>query len=208
MIKSITRQKERSFYGHMRNNQNLTNRQTDSNNINGIHLHHQSITILEPVTHIDHNHGIDTSTDPTAKITQTIKDLEITIEVTTIEASAIIEINITEAEITAITEIIIIITDIKTDLTPNLQIEITQDTIHHIIEIMKTITLTIDKDKIPETQLKIPETDRDPTVTIMDINQKITTEIVDEIHQTVNNTIDIIQETETIIEIKIIVTTE
>ena len=32
---SITRQKERSFYGHMRNNQNLPNRQIDSNNVDG-----------------------------------------------------------------------------------------------------------------------------------------------------------------------------
>ena len=31
----ITRQKERSFYGHRRNNQNLPNRQNDSNNVNG-----------------------------------------------------------------------------------------------------------------------------------------------------------------------------
>ena len=35
---SITRPKERSFYGHMRNNQNLPNRKIDSNNINGRQL--------------------------------------------------------------------------------------------------------------------------------------------------------------------------
>ena len=35
---SIARPKERSFYGHMRNNQNLPNRKLDSNNINGRQL--------------------------------------------------------------------------------------------------------------------------------------------------------------------------
>ena len=35
---SITRPKERSFYGHMRNSQNLPNRKIDSNNINGRQL--------------------------------------------------------------------------------------------------------------------------------------------------------------------------
>ena len=35
---SIARPKERSFYGHMRNNQNLPNRKIDSNNINGRQL--------------------------------------------------------------------------------------------------------------------------------------------------------------------------
>ena len=35
---SIARPKERSFYGHMRNNQNLPNRMIDSNNINGRQL--------------------------------------------------------------------------------------------------------------------------------------------------------------------------
>ena len=35
---SIARPKERSFYGHMRNNQNLPNRKIDSNNINGKQL--------------------------------------------------------------------------------------------------------------------------------------------------------------------------
>ena len=35
---SIARPKERSFYGHMRNNQNLPNRKNDSNNINGRQL--------------------------------------------------------------------------------------------------------------------------------------------------------------------------
>ena len=35
---SIARPKERSFYGHMRNNQNLPNRKFDSNNINGRQL--------------------------------------------------------------------------------------------------------------------------------------------------------------------------
>ena len=33
-IESITRPKERSFYSHMRNNQNLPNIRIDSNNIN------------------------------------------------------------------------------------------------------------------------------------------------------------------------------
>ena len=36
--KSLTRQKEKSFYGHMRNNQILPNRQIDSNNVNGRQL--------------------------------------------------------------------------------------------------------------------------------------------------------------------------
>ena len=35
---SITRPKERSFYGHMRNNQKLPNRKNDSNNVNGRQL--------------------------------------------------------------------------------------------------------------------------------------------------------------------------
>ena len=35
---SIARPKERSFYGHMRNNQNIPNRKIDSNNINGRQL--------------------------------------------------------------------------------------------------------------------------------------------------------------------------
>ena len=35
---SITRPKEKSFYGHMRNNQNLPNRKIDSNNVNGRQL--------------------------------------------------------------------------------------------------------------------------------------------------------------------------
>ena len=35
---SITRPKEKSFYSHMRNNQNLPNRRIDSNNINGRQL--------------------------------------------------------------------------------------------------------------------------------------------------------------------------
>ena len=35
---SIARTKEKSFYGHMRNNQNLPNRKIDSNNVNGKQL--------------------------------------------------------------------------------------------------------------------------------------------------------------------------
>ena len=35
---SVTRPKERSFYSHMRNNQNLPNRRIDSNNVNGRQL--------------------------------------------------------------------------------------------------------------------------------------------------------------------------
>ena len=36
--KSIARSKEKSFYGNMRNNQNLPNRRIDSNNVNGRQL--------------------------------------------------------------------------------------------------------------------------------------------------------------------------
>ena len=50
--------------------------------------------------------------------------------------------------------------------------------------------------------------DKDQTVKIININQTITTEIAEKIHPTVNNTIDIIQETETMIEIKIIIKLE
>ena len=59
---SITRPKEKTFYGHMRNNQNLPNRRTESNNVNGRqhHQHHQYTTIQEAERHIDHIQEITT----------------------------------------------------------------------------------------------------------------------------------------------------
>ena len=41
------------------------------------------------------------------------------------------------------------------------------------------ITITIDKDKIAATQLETTDMDKDQTVTIIDINQTITTEIIE-----------------------------
>ena len=56
---SIARPKERSFYGQMRNNQNLLNRKIDSNNIteDNYHQRHRYITIHEVEPHTDHNQG-------------------------------------------------------------------------------------------------------------------------------------------------------
>ena len=125
-------------------------------------LHHQSIIIQEAENYIDHNQEIDTPIDPKAEITETIKDLETTIEIITIEAHATIEVIITESEITVITEILIIIIDITIDLINHIQIEVPQDKIHRIIEIITTTTIIIikDKDYIAETQLEMTDIDK------------------------------------------------
>ena len=163
-------------------------------------LHYQSITIQEAEHHTYHSQETDITIDPTAEITDTVKDLEITIVVTTREVQAILETILVEAEITVITEIIIIII-IVLDLTPDIEIEVTQDEIPHIIEIIITITLiiTTGNDNIEDIQLELTDTENNQ-IAIIDTNQTITAKITDEIHETKRKTIDIIQETEIIIE--------
>ena len=75
---SITRPNEKSFYGHMRNNQNLPNRKIDSNNFNGRQLpsttpvYNTSLPVIAE-HHIDHNHEMDKT------ILQVVEITEITI---------------------------------------------------------------------------------------------------------------------------------
>ena len=165
-------------------------------------LHRQSITIQETEHHIDHNQETDTTIDSTVETTETIKDLENKIEVTTIEATA--EIPTTGAEITVIPEKTIII---DTIIDPDTQIVVTQDETHHIIQIIILIIVIIalDKDNIAETQLEMIDIDKDQIAIIIDTTQTIILKIIEEVHRLENKKTDIIQETE--ITIKSIITT-
>ena len=72
---------------------------------------HQFTTIQEAEYLIDNSQETDITISPTVEITETIKDLEITVEITMMELTVVIEITIAEAEIIVTTEIMVI-TDI------------------------------------------------------------------------------------------------
>ena len=92
--------------------------------------------------------------------------------------------------------------DITIDLIPDIQILVTEDKIHHIIEIIiVTIVITAtDKDNIAETQLEMIDIDKDQIALIIDTTQAITIKIIEEVHQTEKKINDIIRETEITIE--------
>ena len=125
-----------------------------------------------------------------------------------IEVTVIIEISIAEAEIIATTEKIVII-DIISDQIHDIQIVVTQDKIHHSVETITNIIITIkitinivDKDTIAETQMVIIDLriEKDQIVATTDIRQMLMIEITALSHQTENKITDTLQEIETMRE--------
>ena len=166
---SIARPKERPFYSHMRNNQNLLNRRIDSNNINErcYHQHHQYTTIPEAEHDTDHNQETILIKTHIAETIDTIKDIAIRIIIITIEAEAIIETIITGVELTVTTETIIITNTTIADQAQDTKTAVTQDNIHRTTKIIIIITITIiDKDIIVKIQTKVIDTDNDQVLTI------------------------------------------
>ena len=165
---SKVRPKERSFYSHVRNNQNLPNRRIDSNNVNGRQLPSTSplYHLHEVEHHIDHNQELIPTIPHITETIEIIKDIETRIIIITIEAEVIIETIIIEAELTVTTETLIIIDTTIADQTQDTQTAVTQDSIHRITEIIIFITIIIDKDVIVNAQTKVTDTDNDQVVTI------------------------------------------
>ena len=207
---SIARPKERSFFSHMRNNQNLPNRRIDSNNING-----RQLPSTSPVYHnsrsrtqiTDYNQEIIRTTTHIAETIDTIKDIAIRIITVTLEAEAIIETIITGAELTVTTETIIITNTTIADQAQDTQTAVTQDSIHRtteIIIIIITITI-IDKDIIVKIQTKVTDTDSNQVVTIDNI-LRIIIGMTEETQRKENKMIDIIQKIEEQTEINTTIT--
>ena len=204
---SIPRPKEKTFYGHMRNNQNLPNRRmtpTMSTEDN-YHQHHQYTTVQEAEHHIDHNQEITT-------IIRQIT-IETTIRITniTVETQVITETISIEVERTAITETIVTIDITIVDQTQDIQTVVNQDTNHHITEIIIIIIIIIiniitNKNSTAEIQTELTDTDKDQ-IEITDIIQIITIETIEEIRHSENKTTDINPKTEEQMEPDIIIIT-
>ena len=191
---SIPRNKEKTFYRHMRNNQNLPNRRIDSNNVNGRQLPSKSPVYnssQEIEHHIDHNQEITT-------IIRHIT-IETTIRITkiTIETQVIAETISIEVEQTATTETIVTIDITIVDQTQDTQTVVNQGTNHHItiITIIIIIIIITNKDSTAEIQIELTDTDNDQRATT-DIIQTITIERIEDIRHTENKITDISQKTE------------
>ena len=176
---SIARPKERSFYGHMRNNQNLPNRKIDSNNINGrqlpptspIYNNSRSRTPYRLQSRNNYNNNVGIIKDIGNHII-TITEVQVIIETITVEAEETATIEIT------------IITDTIVDQVQDIGTETTQDNNHHITEKIITITIT-DKDITAEIQTETTDLDNVQVVTI-EITQTTITETTGEIHHKEN----------------------
>ena len=204
---SIARPKERSFYSHMRINQNLPNRRIDSNNINGRQLPSTSPAYHNSRSRTPYRSQSRNNSKIThiAETIDTIKDIAIRIIIITIEAEFIIETIITEAELTVITETIIITNTILVDQAQDTQTAVTQDSIHRTTEIIITITITIiDKKIIVKIQTKMTDTDNDQVVTIDII--LIIIGMTEEIQHKENKMTNIIQKIEEQTEINTTIT--
>ena len=181
---SIARPKERSFYGHMRNNQNLPNRKIDSNNFNGrqlpptspIYNNSRSRNPYRSQSRNNYNNNVNPRDDRNYKDIGnhiiTITEVQVKIETFTVEAEETATIEIT------------IITDTIVDQVQDIRTETTQDNNHHITEIIITITIT-DKDITAEIQTETTDLDNVQVVTI-EITQTTITETTGEIHHKEN----------------------
>ena len=132
------------------------------------HQHHQYTTIPEAKHHTDYNQETILTITHITETVKTIKDFATRIIIITIEVEVIIETIITEVELTVTTGTIIITNTTIADQAQDTQTAVTQDSIHHTTEILKTIItiIIIDKDIIVKTQTKVTDTDNDQVVTI------------------------------------------
>ena len=200
---SIPRSKEKTFHGHMRNNQNLPNRRIDSNNVNGrqlpstspVYNSSRSRTPYRSQSRNNYN-NMSSIKETMTRITNIIIEIQVTIETISIEV-----------EQTATTEIIIIIDITIVDQAQDTQIAVNQDTNHRITEIIIIVIIIItDKDLITEIQIELIDTDKDQ-IAITDIIQTITIEMIEEIRHIENKITDINQKTEEQMETNITIIT-
>ena len=175
----------------MRNNQNLTNRRIDSNNVNGRQLPSTSSVYnsSRSRTPYRHNHEITTiirqiTIETTIRITNITVETQVTTETISIEV-----------ERTAIPETIVTIDITIVDQTQDIQTVVNQDTNHHITEIIIIIIIITNKDSTAEIQIELTDTDKEQ-IAITEIIQTISIEPIEEIRHTENKTTEINQKTE------------
>ena len=207
---SIARPKERSFYSHMRNNQNLPNRRIDSNNING-----RQLPSTSPVYHNSRSRtpyrsqsGNNPNNNSYSRDNRYYQGHRNSNNNYNNGSGSYNRNNYNEAELTVTTETKIITNTTIADRIQDTQTAVNHDNIHHTTEILMITVIMIDKDIIVKIQTKVTDTDNDQVVTI-DIILIIIIIIIgmtEDTQRKENKMIDIIQRIEEQTEINTTIT--
>ena len=191
-LERIPRPKEKTFYGHIRNNQNLPNRRIDSNNVNGrqlpstspVYNSSRSRTPYRPQSRNNYNNmsNYQRNSDSNNKY----NNRNTSYNRNNFNRSRTNSYN-RNNNYTRYNNI---------DQAQDTQIAANQDTNNRITEIIIIVIIIItDKDLITEIQIELIDTDKDQ-IAITDNFQTITIEMIEEIRHIENKITDINQKTE------------
>ena len=202
-MRKHSKTKERSFYGHMRNNQNRPKRQIDSNNVNGQQLPTTSPVYNNsrrriPYRSQSRNGYYNKSISRDNRNYQGSRNHNRSNNNKSISYNGN---NYNRNRYNSYNRNNAIIDTTIVDQTLDTQTVVTRDKIHHTTEISITIIIiiiiitiiTTDKDNIAKIQREVIDIDKDQIV-IIDIILKIITEIIEEVHQIENRTTDTIRD--------------